>query len=309
MSAQGTIKRYTLLIEKINSKHFPSFSILKDFLEDHGFNISPRTLQRDIEQIRNEFGIEIVYNRTKNGYFIDEDNSINLDSFIKFLEIASTGEILADSIREGKEVLDFISFESEGSLKGIENLKALVLATRNKRKVEFVHENYDFGTKKKYIVCPYHIKEYQNRWYVFGTIEGDNFRTFGIDRISELKVLTQAFKPIKTDAVEAFEDVIGLTYSQSKVEEVHIWLNPRQAKYANALPLHQSQKIVKEDKAGTVISLKVRLNYELVQKILLLGPNGKVLKPEKLVNEVKTTLSDMLNLYMKGANRNGAEAC
>lgn len=299
MSAQGTIKRYTLLIEKINTKHYPSFSVLKDFLEDHGFSISPRTLQRDIEQIRNEFGIEIIYNRTRNGYLIDEENSINLESFIKFLEIAGTGEILADSIREGKEVLDFISFESEGSLKGIENLKALVLATRNKRKVEFVHENYDHGTKKKYVVCPYHIKEYQNRWYIFGTIEGESFRTFGIDRISNLKVLTQSFKPIKSDAAKAFEDVIGLTYSQSKVEEVHIWLNPRQAKYVNALPLHHSQFIIQEDKTGTVIGLKVRLNYELIQKILLLGENGKVLKPEKLVNEMKDTLSKMQALYKK----------
>ena len=59
MSRQATIKRYSLILEKINSNQMPSFDELKTFLDDLGFEISKRTLQRDIEQIRNEFGVEI----------------------------------------------------------------------------------------------------------------------------------------------------------------------------------------------------------------------------------------------------------
>jgi len=299
MSTQGTIKRYTLLIEKINFGTYPPFKELKDFLEEHGFSISPRTLQRDIEQIRGEFGVEIVYNRGRNGYYIDKENSINMDSFIKFLEIVGTGEIIAESLREGKEVLDFISFESEGSLRGIENLRTLVLAVKNKRKVSFTHENYWKGTKKQVVICPYHLKEYQSRWYVFGSLDGTNtFRTFGLDRITELKTLAVKFKPeTKPNPTRFFDEVVGLTYSGTKVEEVHIRIYPPQDKYVQSLPLHSTQKVIKTDKEGIEVTLNVRLNHELVQKILTLGDSAKVLKPKALVENMVEILDGMRGMY------------
>jgi arginine repressor len=67
MSTQGTIRRYTLEIEKINAVRFPSFNDIQEFLKSHGLDVSQRTLQRDIEDIRFEFGIDIQYNRASNG--------------------------------------------------------------------------------------------------------------------------------------------------------------------------------------------------------------------------------------------------
>ena len=67
MSQQGTIKRYYLIIEKVKGKTFPSFLEIKECLSQEGFQISDRTVQRDFEQIRLEFGVEISYNRLKNG--------------------------------------------------------------------------------------------------------------------------------------------------------------------------------------------------------------------------------------------------
>lgn len=77
MSNHTTIRRFTLEIEKINRGQFPSFREIKDFLNNHGFKLSDRTLERDFEQIRDEFGIEITFNRGKGGYFIDLENSVN----------------------------------------------------------------------------------------------------------------------------------------------------------------------------------------------------------------------------------------
>ena len=123
MSAQGTIRRYILIVEKVSSTSYPSFKVLSDYLFENGFEISQRTLQRNIEQIRYEFGIEIKYDRTKNGYFIDKETSINLDSFLRFLEIAGTANLLTESLKDGRNTLNYISFEAQGNLKGIENLK------------------------------------------------------------------------------------------------------------------------------------------------------------------------------------------
>ena len=59
MSRQGTIRRYTLIIEKINFGQYPSFSEIQDYLDAFGFSVSKRTIERDFEAIRNEFGMAI----------------------------------------------------------------------------------------------------------------------------------------------------------------------------------------------------------------------------------------------------------
>ncbi len=298
MSSQGTIRRFTLIIEKIKFRKCPSFSELKDYLNEHSFEISSRTLQRDIEQIRVEFGIEIKYDRTKNGYYIDENLSNNLDSFFRFLELVSTADMLTQSLREGKNALGFISFESDGNLKGIEHLKSILFAIKNRRKISFTHYNYWTGKQNQYLINPYLLKEYQNRWYVVGKIDSEQYRTFGIDRIENLEIKTEVFKLLKTEyPLRLFENIVGLTYSDGKIEEVVLSFNPIQGKYIKSLPLHKSQQIIKDDKTATVISLQVIPNFELQQKILMLGDAVKVIKPKWLANEIKATLRLALKQY------------
>ncbi len=206
MSTLGTIRRYALIIEKIGRDQYPSFEALKDNLLDHGFEVSDRTIQRDIEEIRFDFGIEITYDRHRNGYYIDKELSVNMDSFLRFLEIAHTAELLTDSLRESKESLNYIAFESQGTIRGNELLKPLLRAIRNRRKISFIHENFSTGKKTKYSVRPYLLKEYINRWYLVGTLIGsDEFRTFGIDRILDLQIRKETFrKQPKADSMSLF---------------------------------------------------------------------------------------------------------
>jgi predicted DNA-binding transcriptional regulator YafY len=300
MSRHGTIKRYLLIVEKITSTKSPSFKILRDHLSDHGFEISERTLQRNIEQIRYEFGIEIKYDRTQNGYYVDKEESINYDAFMKFLEIVSTADLLTESLKDGKDVMSYISFETDGNLKGIENLKSLLFAIKNHRIIFFTHENFETGKRKSYRMKPYLLKEYQNRWYIVGLIEGDKFRTFGIDRIESIELLSDIFKPDpKLNPAKLFENIIGLTYSNDEPEEVILSFTPLQGRYIQALPLHRSQQIIKETKEEVLVKLTVIPNFELKQKILMMGGSVKTIKPEWLANEIKTDLANALKQYKK----------
>ncbi len=298
MSSQGTIKRYVLIVEKTNSQIKPSFADLKDYLHQHGFEISNRTLQRDIEQIRIEFGMEIKYDRTNNGYFIDKESSIDLDTFLGFLDTVATADLLTQSLKESKHAMTYISFESDGNFHGSALLKDILFAIKNKRKIAFVHYNYLAGTRKNYEICPYLLKEYQNRWYVIGKVEGKTFRTFGIDRIENLKVSTEVFKTVKNEnPTLLFENIIGLTSADGKVEEVILSFQPVQGKYIKSLPLHKSQKVIRDDKRSLVVSLNVVPNFELNQKILMMGEAVKVLKPAKLAKEIRAALAQALKQY------------
>lgn len=299
MSKQGTVRRYILIIEKLGRKQFPSFDEIKNYLSNHDFEVSNRTIQRDIEQIRSEFGIEIEYNRFKNGYYINEDLSPDIESFVRFFEIVNTADLLIESLKESKNTLDFISFEAQGSLKGIENLKPLLFAIKNRRVISFTHENFYEKTHSNHTVNPYLLKEYQNRWYLIGTIKPtDEFRTFGIDRISNLVISETTFKPnSKKNPIELFENTIGLTYSLGEVEEIVLSFTPLQGKYIKTLPMHQSQRILIDNENEFQIKLRIKPNFELKQQILKLGDNVKVIQPQWLTDEIKTVLTNTLKQY------------
>lgn len=299
MSEHGTIRRFTLEIEKINWGQFPSFSEIKEFLNSHGFKLSDRTLERDFEQLRDEFGIEITFNRSKRGYYIDLENSINWASFFRFLEIVNTAELLTDSLIESKNTLNYISFDYGGGLKGIENLKPLLDAIKNHRKISFQHHNFYTGKTRKYTLKPYLLKEYQNRWYVVGVL-GDMSepKAFGIDRIENLTVLTDTFIPDKNlNPIERFENIIGIVCSENQPEKVILSFTPVQGKYIKTLPMHKSQQILIDDKSEFRISLYIIPNYEFTRQILMHGDTVQVIEPGWLVGEIKENIRRTLKKY------------
>ncbi len=299
MSTQGTIKRYILIIEKINDSKYPSLENLREFLRDQGFEISERTLQRNIEAIRLEFNIDIKYDYNHKGYYIDKDSTDSLETFLKFLEIAGTAELISDSIKEDRKTLHYLSFDTAAYLKGVEYLKILLKAIKDSKVVTFNKVNYKSEKNSEYLVEPYLLKEYQNRWYLVGYVPKiKEVRTFGLDRIDQVQVLKEKFKKDKEiKPLEMFDNIIGVNGEDGKVEEVHLSLTPLQGKYLKSLPLHKSQQIIKEDQKETVISLKVVVNYELLQRILMLGYQCTVLQPKSLVEEVKNSLKESLGNY------------
>lgn len=299
MSQYGKIRRYTLIIEKIQGGQYPSVQKISDYLIEHGFDISHRTLQRDFKEIRDEFGIEITYNKSKSGYFIDQEQSIEFEGFMRFLEIVNTAELLTESLQESKESLQHISFDMGGGLKGIEYLKPLLQAIRDKRKISFQHYNFHTEKRRRYSLKPYLLKEYENRWYIIGQIGNlKGIRTFGIDRIDDLEVLTETFTPKEDFFPEMiFNNTIGLIYSMHEVQDVVLSFSATQGKYIQALPMHSSQKVITDNEDECRISLKVAPNYELTQQILKHGKEVKILEPQWLKTEIKNIIEEMIKHY------------
>lgn len=300
MSRQGTIKRYTLIIEKINRGLYPTLKSIEDYLFDHGFEISKRTLQRNIEQVRDEFGIEITYCQEKKGYFIDKEKSIQFDAFLRFLEIASTAEILTESIQNSKKTLEYISFDDGGTLEGINNLKHLLKAIKEQKAITFTHYNFSNDSFSEKKIYPYLLKEYMNRWYIIGLLQPENeeFRTFGVDRISDLTTTTETFKRNEElNPTYLFEDTVGLVYSNRKIEEVVLKFTPFQAKYIKTLPIHKSQEILSDTDEECTVRLRVNLNHELKQRILMYCGEVEVVKPTQLRNEIIELLTSSLKKY------------
>ncbi|PLW99631.1 MAG: hypothetical protein C0593_02700 [Marinilabiliales bacterium] len=288
--------RYYLIINRIEHGVYPTFEDILEAVQDDG--ISDRTLRRSISELR-DFGIEITYSEKYGGYYIDKGNSPDFDEVIQYLEIINSAGLLVDSLSDSKESLKYISIDTGGGLKGVEHLKPLLRAVRKSNKIKFTHYNFHKEEEKDITLKPYLLKEYQNRWYVVGLFPGgNNLITFGIERISNLKVLPETFsRDDSLDPKALFENAIGLVHSQHEPQKVVLSFTHAQGKYARTLPWHHSQKVIIDNKSEYRVSLFVSPNYELVQQILKHGETVKVLEPKWLKDEVKALLTRALAQY------------
>jgi len=302
MSIQGKIHRLFIIVDKVienqNRDHLLSKKEIQDILEAYDFIASSRTLTRDIETLKLEFDISIEYNNARRGYYINEENRMKIYDVLNFFELVSTADIITNSLKDNKNLLNSISFDDRGNLHRIENLKVLFLAIKNSQLISFVHINYYKGTKTDYKIKPYLLKEYLNRWYVVGEVcETDDIRIFGIDRLTKLNLLKKKFVPKPDIGIkERFDDVIGLVYG-GKVEAVELLFTEKQGHYIKSLPWHKSQKILIDNDQEFRIELMVFPNDELKQKILRIGSQVKVIKPQWLANKVRKELEDTLSNY------------
>jgi predicted DNA-binding transcriptional regulator YafY len=294
-------RRIQFIIQYIYDFHYPSKVDLLDFLKDKDFVVSPRTLERDIDRIRTDFGLEIVYNKANQGYFIDKSKSVKVDSFFKFLEIITVADILSESLKDSNTILDFVSFDDSKNFKGIENLKIILAAISQNRKLQFVHENFWSNTFKNYDITPLLLKEYENRWYVIGVPEEMNeIRTFGIDRITKLTLskLSKLKRSEFKSQLKNFDDIIGLDFSQNKPINIRLLVDGFHIKYMRSLPLHHSQIIHTENEKGQYfVDFFLIPNYEFMTQILKIGSEAEIIYPPELRDEIKNTLTKTLKKY------------
>lgn len=301
MSIQGTIKRYSLVIDHIRRSAFPSFKEIHELLQNEGFQISSRTLQRDLEDIRDEFGIEIAYDSSKKGYLIDYENSVNADYILHFLELAVSAQVMIDTLKEGKEALKYISFDSYDNFSGLSNIQKLLFAVKNCKEVTFKHTSYQTGKISAQSVRPYLLKEFQGRWYLYADNPSlKDFRIYGIDRITQLTILEETFKPKKDiDVVQRFADMIGVTnaWNGNGKQEIVLSFDPEQGMYFKSLPWHHSFVVIRDTDEEFLVKLNIIPNIELVQRILMHSDKVRVIKPEWLSDEIKKALEEALKKY------------
>jgi predicted DNA-binding transcriptional regulator YafY len=297
MSQFKSVERLSIILSYINDHHFPSKESVLAQLEEKDMFPTERTFQRDLKTLRDLCFIEVKYNRLQNGYFIDQDSRPDFDNWMHVFELFNTTRVINETLVKSSSNIEYIDFDrSSFELKdGI--LGMLLQAVVDRNKISFDYQNFVENTPKTISLFPHLLKQYQNRWYIFGCFPNGDFKSFGLERITNLKVLKESFKAQMKHPKDAFKDVVGLIYSQSTVENVVLSYTIDQSKYIKTQPIHSSQKVLLEDENEFRIQIRVRPNYELQEQILKQGERVKVIEPEWLKKEIKERLLDALNQY------------
>jgi len=279
--------------------------------------VSTRTVQLDIQMMRSDrLGYEApieVYDRKYYRYAVPQysisnrplsqhdidvlNRAIDLlrqfDEFDRFHEMADVVGRLQDKVGEavGKR-RNIIDFERNPSLRGLEYLNPLYDAIAARLTVSVNYRSFNARRTKRFMLYPYLLKEYRNRWFLFGSrMEDMKLFNLAIDRIVDFQPCPDIpFRDNPGFDDSYFDDVVGVTkHPGLSKETVRIKADKSQAGYILTKPLHSSQRLVGKGPAdgSMTFEMTVVLNHEFVAQLLSFGAGIVVESPRSLADQLR----------------------
>ena len=280
---------------------------LIDLLAREGIeNCSRRTIQRDLEDIRIRFGLNIVFDKQHRIYNLVENPKQGIDTIYDYIDRATVSESISKRLFDGKKAINqqYIITDSplfDQSNSGIHHFDPLLFACIEKQVVGLTYRpKYQRDNLKSYTVYPLALKEFRHRWYLLCQ-ESDTlkFYTLALDRIEDAE-LTGKKLPKKglINPEKIYESVYGITNPDLQ-EPVFISIRTTKSysEYMKSIPWHSSQKIVAELENHTVFEFYLKPNFEFIQLILMQGSDVCVLEPSFLRKSIQDTIKSMAENY------------
>ncbi|MFY0253444.1 helix-turn-helix transcriptional regulator [Chitinophaga sp. 30R24] len=329
---KDAVSRYRWIDERLRSKQKtkPNLDDLIEYVsEKMGMQISVRTIQKDIQDMRQDpelnYMAPIVYNRSSGTYrYSDENFSIGnspieeadlqgLEIAIGILEQFRSLPVvqqfedailkIAASLKMNREALQhkgLIKFSRASQYKGAEHIPEIVDAIKNLEVIRIAYQSFERDEPKEHWVEPYHLREYQHRFYLIGKSQqtrGGAVITFALDRVVKLWPTNKHFDEKNFDDASYFQHAVGITVHEGEPEHVLLSFTPRQGKYVKSQPIHTSQKVIEDNHQECRISLHVVINPELTMTLLSYGAQVTILQPAHLANRLKEEALAMATLY------------
>ncbi|MCL1938284.1 MAG: WYL domain-containing protein [Candidatus Azobacteroides sp.] len=289
--------------------------------------ISKRAIQMDIQIMRSEkLGYNAPISVYDNKYYRydDPDYSIThtplteqdlrvmseavevlrqFKSFSYFSGMTDIVSRLEDHVASVKQkTVPVIDFEKNESLKGLEHLDAIYQAITHKQTLLLKYRSFKARSANSFLFYPYLLKEYRNRWFVFGVMKKDrSLRNLALDRICQLETAEKEpfLENTFFDPATFFDDLVGVTKGlHSPTEKVRFRASRNDAPYIHTKPLHRSQQLIERLEDGSVVfEIEVVLNPELQRELFGFADGLQVLEPAHLVDFMQMKLEKAAGNY------------
>lgn len=282
-----TIRRYGAITrEKLNELWMQS-------PYSDGSPMPRRTFYNYRGAIEELFNINIECNPTTYEYYIDSGDSHQASVTDWLLNSAAMSNVLS-SVRDVSERI-FLEDVPSARL----YLSQIISALRERHPLHFTYRPYTrINPTRDVVIEPYFLKIFRQRWYVTGfNIRDNSIKTYALDRMADVSLGSDTFTMDPDFDPENFvRDSFGIVFTQGETHEVVIRANSRRAKYLRALPLHHSQREEIHDSFSD-FHYRLRLTPDLVQELLSLGSEVKIMAPPELRAMVTNALRLALEQY------------
>ena len=121
---------------------------------------------------------------------------------------------------------------------------------------------------------------------------------FPLDRISGFKEIGLRYIQTDKDFNEYFEDVLGVSVPDGKIEEIKLKVHSSQWYYIKTKPIHGSQgSNVEVIDDYVIVTLKLIINYEIENHIMQYGEKVEVLSPPEFRERIAMRVNSMHSNY------------
>ena len=296
--ARNLINRYVWLVDtisrygRITLKDLNAAWLRSEISE--GKPLARRTFFHYRDGVEEMFDINIKCDKATFEYYIDdkdgEDNA-RLRSWL----VDSVS--MSDTLSNARDISSRIMLENVPSAR--EHLPVVIDALKQNRRIRFSYKSYTRALPTDGIVLePYFVKIFKQLWYVIGlNVKDGQIKTYSLDRMSNLNLLQDLFDmPENVNPSEFFKDCFGIITNQNSAKRIVLRVEPTQAKYFRALPLHSSQQEEVHDNYS-IFTYKMRITYDLKEELMSHGASIEVLEPQELKTLILTELQQALNNY------------
>lgn len=198
-----------------------------------------------------------------------------------------------------------IQFDENPNLKGLDKISPMYEAIRNMQVLDIEYQSFSQGAIMHHTLHPYFLRQYNNRWFLFGKDEKDDeIMNVALDRIQAFKLSKIRYKPnTKVDFDFYFKDIVGVSLPKSEgPSNIIIRVKNSRLPWILTKPIHSSQIELERDDNSTLISLDLMPNNELEALLLSFGEDVEVLKPKNLRSKLAKKIEQMNNQYASFSN-------
>ena len=315
------IERMLRIHERLKSGSFPNCRQMAADLE-----VSTKTIQRDVDFMRDRLDLPIDFDWQKNGFHytapvenfptvqVTERELVALfvaekalaqyrgTPFEKPLHAAfekfTSG--LSDTVSfSWRDLQSSISFRSIGAtVADLQLFEAVSQAVLHSQELKFEYHKLHSKVYEARHVQPYHLGCVENQWYLFAFDQDrQQMRTFVLPRMRKVLNTAKTFtRPANFSVTDYLSGSLGV-YSGKTSTAIRIWFDSYAARLVQERQWHPSQKI--KELANGEIEFSVTLSSfaEVMRWILSWGEHARVMAPKALGVEVRETLKKMVEWY------------
>jgi len=296
------------------------------------WEVTRKTIQRDITYMKYELDAPIEYVAKKRGYRYREENyqlpAMDVregDLFAIYLaekllgqykgtpvhdNLASVFAKIAASLPEkvrqpGGQDFSRFTFLSEPVAVLAEGTWEIVFeCLKKQQRLEFTYHSFSDPIAEQQFnkrrFDPYHAVRHGGDWYVIGFCYlRQGLRTFNLARMTHVVGLAEFFDPAEDFDVEAFTSGQFGIYQGGKAEWVEVWFSGRVAGYIKEKKWHESQELKMQEDGSLILRVQVSHRLELKRWLLGWGADALVLAPDDFAKEMGDEVAQMMRMQGK----------
>ena len=248
--------------------------------DNHENEFPERKFHRYKEEIQQIFDVDIRCSKSRgNIYYIENKDDIAGGTRQWFLNAMAVHSMMD----QAKDITDCVLYEDIPE--GTQYLSLIVDAIRHRTQLQLTYHSFNRQEQYELTLSPYCLKVFKQRWYVAGcpSTHPNETRIYALDRVQMMRPTTETFIYPKNFNAKAFFAPYYGVFRNATPTKVIIEATPASTQFLRLLPLHESQKELRQFHGNTFFEYYIAPTLDFIQELRTHGTDIRVREPEELV--------------------------